>query len=332
VLLVDNRGTTDPRVNLALEEYVFRHKPADDDCLLFYVNAPSIIVGRNQNTIEEIDPDVVAARGARVVRRISGGGAVYHDLGNLCFSFITPYVKGRFNRYDHFTGPVIDVLRGLGVPAQLGGRNDILADGRKISGNAQFATPTRMFSHGTLLVASNLDDVSAALRPKPGKVESKGVKSVRSRVANISEFLPAPITVGELRDRIVARIFDAADPSRAPRLDLTDADWAAVHALAESKYGTWDWNFGENPPCNVQRARRYPAGEIDARIDVQRGRVAAVRLFGDFMGRSDVGELEARFVGLPYERTAFAAALAGVDVRDYFGDVTPDDVLDVLCP
>jgi lipoate-protein ligase A len=241
-------------------------------------------------------------------------------------------VKGRFNRYDHFTGPVIDVLRGLGVPAQLGGRNDILADGRKISGNAQFATPTRMFSHGTLLVASNLDDVSAALRPKPGKVESKGVKSVRSRVANISEFLPAPITVGELRDRIVARIFDAADPSRAPRLDLTYADWAAVHALAESKYGTWDWNFGENPPCNVQRARRYPAGEIDARIDVQRGRVAAVRLFGDFMGRSDVGELEARFVGLPYERTAFAAALAGVDVRDYFGDVTPDDVLDVLCP
>ena len=332
MLFVDNRGITDAYVNLALEEYVFRSKPADEDVLLFYVNAPAIIVGRNQNTIEEIDPDVVAARGIRVVRRVSGGGAVYHDLGNLNFSVMTPEVTGRFNRYDHFTRPVLEVLRDLGVPAELGGRNDIVAGGRKISGNAQFATPTRMFSHGTLLLDSNLDDVTAALRPKPGKVESKGVKSIRSRVANISEFLPAPLAVEELRERIVERIFGTRDRAAIPTVALSDDDWAAVHALVARKYGAWAWNYGENPRCNVQRAQRFAAGEIDVRLDVQQGRIAAARIFGDFIGREDVGALETRLLGLPYERAAVAAALGDVDVTAYFGDVARDDVVDVICP
>jgi lipoate---protein ligase len=332
MLFIDNRGVTDARVNLALEEYVFRHKPTDDDCLLFYVNAPSIIIGRNQNTIEEIDPDIVAARGIHVVRRISGGGAVYHDLGNLNFSFMTPHVMGRFNRYEHFTRPVIDVLRDLGVPAELGGRNDVLAGGRKISGNAQFATPSRMFSHGTLLFNSSLDDVTAALRPKPGKVESKGVKSIRSRVANISEFLHDPLTVDELRERIIERIFGTRHRAHIPTVDVTDDDWAAVHQLVTQKYGTWEWNYGENPACNVQRAQRFPAGEIDVRIDVQQNRIAAIRIFGDFMGREDVGMLETRLVGVSFERAAVAAVLAGVQVADYFGDVSSDQVLDVVCP
>ena len=269
MLFIDNRGITDARVNLALEEYVLRHKPTDEDCLLFYVNAAAIIIGRNQNTIEEINPGVVARRGITVVRRISGGGAVYHDLGNLNFSFITPLVQGRFNRYDYFTKPVIETLESLGVPAELGGRNDILAGGRKISGNAQFATPTRMFSHGTLLFDANLDDVTAALNPKPGKVESKGVKSIRSRVANISEFLAEPMTVDELRERILETIFGTRDRARIPQVELTNADWAAVRELVERKYGAWSLNYGENPDYNVQRARRFPAGEIDARIDVQ---------------------------------------------------------------
>jgi lipoate---protein ligase len=332
MLFVDNRGITDARVNLALEEYVFRHKPADDDVLLFYVNAPSIIIGRNQNTIEEIDARVVAERGIHVVRRVSGGGAVYHDLGNLNFSFMTPEVTGRFSRYDHFTRPVIDALRELGVPAELGGRNDVLAGGRKISGNAQFATPVRMFSHGTLLLDSDLDAVTAALSPRPGKVESKGVKSIRSRVANISEFLAAPLTVDDLRERILGRIFGTTDRARIPTIALDDADWAAVHALVASKYGTWAWNYGENPASNVQRAQRFPAGEIDVRLDVQQGRIAAARIFGDFMGRESVSALEARLVGVPYDRPAVADALAGVDVSAYFGDVSREDVIGVIVP
>ena len=332
MLFVDNRGVTDAYRNLALEEYVFRHKPADEDVLLFYVNAPAIIIGRNQNTVEEINAAVVEARRIRVVRRVSGGGAVYHDLGNLNFSFMTPQVSGRFNRYEHFTRPVVETLRALGVPAELSGRNDILAGGRKISGNAQFARPDRMFSHGTLLLDSDLDEVTAALNPKPGKVESKGVKSIRSRVANISEFVREPITVDELRERILERIFGTRDRARIPSVTLDDADWRAVRELVATKYGTWAWNYGENPPSNVQRARRFPAGEIDARLDVQEGRIAAVRLFGDYMGREDVCQLEERLRGIPYDRASVAAVLEGVNVGDFFGDVGRDDVLELLTP
>ncbi len=330
MLFIDNKGVTDPRVNLALEEYVFRHKPADDDCLLFYVNGPSIIIGRNQNTIEEVNATVVAERGIQVVRRISGGGAVYHDLGNLNFSFLTPRVAGRFNRYDQFTKPVTDVLIDLGVPAELSGRNDILVEGRKISGNAQFARPDRMFSHGTLLLDSGLDELTRALNPKPGKVESKGVKSIRSRVANIAEFLETKISVDDLRELIIEKIFGTRDRSRVPALELTDADWIAVHELVDSKYGTWAWNYGENPESNVQRARRFPVGEIDVRLNVKEGRIASARFFGDYMGRDDVGQLEQLLVGLPYDGPSIASALANVDITAYFGDVTQADVLDVI--
>ncbi|MFI5235483.1 MAG: biotin/lipoate A/B protein ligase family protein, partial [Gemmatimonadales bacterium] len=241
MLFVDNGGSTDAHRNLALEEYILRHRMGEEDLLLFYVNAPAIIIGRNQNTIEEIAAERVAERGIRVVRRISGGGAVYHDLGNLNFSFMTRDVGGRFNRYETFNRPVVEVLQALGVPAEIGGRNDILAGGRKISGNAQFASADRMLSHGTLLLDSNLDDVTAALRPKPGKVESKGVKSVRSRVANISEFLSAPMSVVALRDRILERLFGTRDRAKIPTVLLGAADWEAVEELRAKKYGTWDW-------------------------------------------------------------------------------------------
>jgi lipoate-protein ligase A len=332
MLYVDNGGITDARLNLALEEHVLRNRIEDDDLLLFYVNAPAIIIGRNQNTIEEINADVVSERGIRVVRRVSGGGAVYHDLGNLNFSFMTRDVNARFNRYDLFNRPVVEVLRELGVPAEIGGRNDILADGRKISGNAQFATAGRMFSHGTLLLDSNLDDVTAALRPKAGKIESKGVKSIRSRVANICEFLREPITVDELRDRILERIFGTRDRPSIPSLPLQDADWRAAHELLERRYGNWNWNFGEDPPSNVQRARRFPAGELDVRLDVRQGRIAAARIFGDYMGREDVGTVERRLIGLPYQRSAVTDALGDLTLADYFGEVPRDGVLDLLTP
>ena len=339
MLFVDNLDSTDASRNLALEEYVLRHRMGDDDLLLFYVNAPAIIIGRNQNTIEEIAPDVVAERGIQVVRRVSGGGAVYHDLGNLNFSFMTRDVSGRFNRYDRFNGPVVDVLRDLGVPAEIGGRNDILVEGRKISGNAQFATPDRMFSHGTLLVHSNLDDVTAALRPRPGKVESKGVKSIRSRVANINEFLvqgaeggEPSLGVRELRERILERIFGTRDRSAIPSVQLTDDDWQKVHELRATKYAAWSWNYGENPPSNVQRAQRFPAGELDLRFDVHNNRIAGLRIFGDFMGRRDVAELEARLRGIAYDRDAMLAAIDDEDLSQYFGDVAREDVLGLMLP
>ena len=329
MLFVANRGVTDARRNLALEEYVLRHKPTDEDCLLFYVNAPAVIIGRNQNTVEEIDPATVAERGITVVRRLSGGGAVYHDLGNLNFSFLTPHAPERFNRYDAFLGPVLAVLRDLGVPAELGGRNDVTAGGRKISGNAQFTTLTRMFSHGTLLVDADLDAVAAALRPRPGKVESKGVKSVRSRVANVAEFAPG-LTVGRLRALILERLFGTADPERLPLLPLGDDDWAAVDALVAAKYGNDAWTYGEDPPSDVRRAARTAAGEIDVRLGVAGGRITAARVYGDFQGARDVAEFQGLLLGAEYSRAGVARALDGVDVTAYFGDVPWEEVVAVV--
>src|SRR5574340_219530 len=328
MLYLDNEGVTDPRRNLALEEHVVRHRAGGEEVLLFYVNAPSVIIGRNQNTVEEVNAGFVAQRGIQVVRRISGGGAVYHDLGNLNFSVMAPYARERLNRYDEFTRPVIEVLRELGVPAELGGRNDILAAGRKISGNAQFATPSTMVSHGTLLFDSNLDDVTAALNVRLDKIESKGVKSVRSRVVNIAEFLANPITVEELRGRILERIFGSRTP--AARLTLTEADRAGVDRLVATRYATWDWNYGQSPPFNLQNARRFPGGLVDLRVNVLEGRIADIRFFGDFMGEGDVADLERRLTGLPFERGAIAGALSVPDDLRYFGDTPPGEILELF--
>lgn len=261
MIFIDNEGITKPQINLALEEYALRNFGEHEDYLLFYINEPSIIIGRNQNTLEEINDSYVRENGIHVVRRMSGGGAVYHDLGNLNFSFITKYAKDRLNNFLKFNEPVIKVLKKLGVPAEMSGRNDILADGRKISGNAQFSTSKRMFSHGTLLFNSDLDEVTNALDVKMSKIQSKGHKSVRSRVANIMEFIDKPMTVEQFRQYLLDGLYE--DRDNFETYHLTENEWKKVHELKEEKYGNWDWNFGKSPKFNVQRVRRFPVGEID---------------------------------------------------------------------
>ena len=199
MLFIDNQNITDPRINLAIEEYCLKHLDPEETYLLFYINQPSIIIGKNQNTIEEINTKYVDENGIIVVRRLSGGGAVYHDLGNLNFSFITKDDGNSFHNFKKFTEPVVAALKRLGVDAELSGRNDLMANGRKISGNAQFSTKGRMFSHGTLLFDSEIEHVVSALKVKKDKIESKGIKSIRSRVANISEFLDQKMTTVEFR-------------------------------------------------------------------------------------------------------------------------------------
>lgn len=233
---IDNKGITDPSINLALEEYVLQNFGEKDTYLLFYINKPSIIIGRNQNTIEEINTNYVDDNGIKVVRRLSGGGAVYHDEGNLNFSFITKDDGDSFQDFAKFTKPVVEALNKLGVPAELQGRNDLVADGRKISGNAMFSTKGRMFSHGTLMFDSEIEHVVSALNVKKEKIESKGIKSIRSRVVNISEFLEEKITMNEFKDLILRHIFDVEDVNDVPRYELTDQDWENVHQISRERY------------------------------------------------------------------------------------------------
>jgi len=328
MIFVDNENVTNPALNLALEEYLLRNLLTDEDIFLFYINEPSIIIGRHQNTLEEINLEYVKEHGIHVVRRLSGGGAVYHDLGNLNFSFITQNRPENVNNFRKFTEPVIQVLQEMGVPAGHGGRNDILAGGRKISGNAQYIARDRMVSHGTLLFNTDLSVLSKALNVKPGKIESKGIKSVQSRVANISEFISSPGDTLAFRAELQRGLFAGAE--NIPQYHLTDADRAGARALAAERYERWEWNFGRSPDFNVQRVRRFDSGEVDARIEVENGLIRCIRFYGDFFAQKDTAELEALLTGGRYTLEDVTAAVGSVQVGEYIFGVTNEEFIHFL--
>lgn len=328
MLFIDNKGIIDPRINLAIEEYALKHLDINESYLLFYINKPSIIIGKNQNTIEEVNQDYVEQNDITVVRRLSGGGAVYHDLGNLNFSFITKDDGDSFHNFKKFTEPVVKALGKLGIQAELSGRNDIMAEGKKISGNAMFATRGRMFSHGTLLFNSEMDHIVSALKVKKEKIESKGIKSVRSRVGNIADFLKEPMTIEKFRSFILTNIFEGQ--SEIPEYVLTNEDWEKIHKISEERYQKWDWNYGKSPKFNLQASRRFPVGSIDIRLEVNKGNIENCKIYGDFFGVGDVAELEKKLIGVRYEKEAVSSVLEGIDVQHYFGNVTKDDVLQLI--
>ncbi|WP_099223321.1 lipoate--protein ligase [Listeria costaricensis] len=327
---IDNNNEKDPRINLAVEEFILTELNLDEPVLLFYINQPSIIIGRNQNTVAEINTEYVEKNGVIVVRRLSGGGAVYHDEGNLNFSFITEDDGENFHNFAKFTQPIVEALRKIGVEAELKGRNDLLIDGYKVSGNAQFATKGKMFSHGTLMLDLNLDHVAASLKPRKDKLESKGIKSVRSRVANISQFMDQKMTTEEFRDHLLRFIFDVEDVADVKEYQLTEADWARIHEISAARYANWDWNYGKSPKFNLERSKRFPVGSIDVRLDVEKGVISDIKIFGDFFGIGDVTDIEQKLRGIHYKREDLEKALQDVEIKTYFGNITKEEFLDLL--
>jgi lipoate---protein ligase len=321
--LIDNKGITDPTINLALDEYCVRKLDFENkNYLLFYINEPSIIIGKHQNTIEEINSEYVKKNNIHVVRRVSGGGAVYHDHGNLNFSFLTKYDIKSIHNFKKFTQPVIDTLHDMGINAELSGRNDIIVDGKKISGNAQFSNTKSMLSHGTLLFDSKLEDVVEALNVKVDKIESKGIKSVRSRVANIKDFLKEDITIEEFKERIVKKIFEE-DPSSV--YELSDEDWDKVMNLSGEKYRSWDWNYGRSPEFNMQKVNRFEFGQVDLRLQVKDGIISDIKIFGDFLAHGELKEIEGILLNARYEEHELKRILDQVDMQHYFGPITSMD-------
>jgi len=327
---IDNKGITDPQINLALEEYVLQNFGEEDTYLLFYVNGPSIIVGRNQNSVEEINTEYVDENGIKVVRRLSGGGAVYHDEGNLNFSFITKDDGDSFHNFEKFTRPVVEALNQIGVPAELIGRNDLEVEGRKISGNAMFATKGRMFSHGTLMLDSELEHVVEALNVSKEKIESRGIKSIRSRVANINEFLEEKLTMDEFKELILKHIFDVEDVKDVPTYELTEEDWDNVYKLSEDRYQKWEWNFGKSPSYNLKQSHKFPSGLLDVRLNVKKGVIEECTIFGDFFGVGNVRDIEEKLVGVRHERKALEKALEDIDVPHYLGKITKEEFIKLI--
>ena len=325
---IDNLDNMDATLNLALEEYVLTELDINETYLVFYSMTPTVIVGKNQNTVEEINMDYIEKNNVTVTRRLSGGGAVYNDEGDLSFSFITKDDGDSFHNYRKFTEPVVRALHQMGVNAKLQGRNDLVVDGKKISGNAQFSTRGRMFSHGTLLFDVNLENVAQALNPDAEKYLSKGIKSVRSRVTNIREHLKEDMNIKEFKQTLLRYIFEGE--KEIPEYKLTDKDWQGVKEIAEKRYRDWEWVYGKSPKFNVKHKHRFPSGTVDLRLEVVKGAIEGIAVYGDFFGVGDIQDVEQLLTGTRYDRDAMAEVLDKIDVGKYFGKITKEDLLGIM--
>ena len=297
--LIDNHDTHDPRLNLALEEHCLRSPAHSRDYLLLYINEPAVIVGRHQNVLEEIDHRYVSDKGIHVVRRISGGGAVYHDFGNLNFSFIGPYNRFSLKNIGRCLAPLLGALHKMGVRAELNAMNDIVINDRKISGNAQFSNTHRIVVHGTLLFDTDLEALHQVLKSTSDHITSRARKSIRSPVANISDYLTRPVDMAGFRQRLLAAVASAAGP--VEKRTLSDRDWDAVYRLAEDKYNRWQWNWGKSPSFQVRKAGRFGSRRLSTRIDVTKGRIAAINMDTDIAANGILEKLQGRLIGLRYD-------------------------------
>ena len=314
-----------PYYNLAFEEYVLYHR-TEGDYLLLWQNDNTIVVGQNQNTEAEINRAFVEEHQINVVRRGTGGGAVYHDLGNLNYSFITD-VGDEGVSFRRFTEPVVAALRSLGLNAEASGRNDILVEGRKVSGTAQRRHEERVLHHGTLLFDADPAMVSGALRVDPEKFRSKSTKSVRTRIGNIRDFLPVDMDMPAFWTYLKTAL--SGGGLLLP--DALDADeLAAVERLKAEKYDTWQWNYGRSPKFDVSHKRYWDGGCLEVVLSVAGGIITDIRFFGDFLSLRSLDGLLERLKGTSYRPDAVGAVLADIPLADYFGTITADEVLAVI--
>ena len=319
--------STNPYFNLALDEYAMRHIDVDEDFFFLWRNEPAVIIGKNQNTVEEINQKFIDEKGIKVARRVSGGGAVYHDLGNLNFTFVIGVDDPGKVNYKKYVQPIIDALAEMGIEAEASGRNDILIDGLKISGNAQRMANGKLMHHGTLLFDVDIEDLVQALNVDPDKITSKGVKSVRSRVTNIKEHLPEGTTIFDFWDALQ---YYLSDKGRSEEIVLSDEEIAKIEYEAYNRFGTWDWIYGESPEFNLKNNKRFPGGNVEVLIDADEGKIKNVRFMGDYLGLEDVAHVENRLRGVRFKRDDVEAILSTIDLRTYFGSITKEELLSVI--
>ena len=318
--------STDPARNLATEEYLLKHTTGN--IFMLWRNEPSIIVGRNQNTLAEINLDYVNEHSIKVIRRLTGGGAVFHDLGNLNYTFIEENSTEKFGDYEIFSRPIIATLKSLGVNAELKGRNDLCIDSLKFSGNAQVAWHNRVMHHGTLLFSANVSNMSDALKVNELKIKSKGIKSVRSHVTNISDHLKTPMTVTQFRDEIAKAVTTTFDDCQV--LPLTDEENAFIDKLVEDKYGTWEWNFGYNKKYSFFKEVRFNCGLLQVNMNIDNNIITDIRIEGDYFGRCEVEDFENFMKGTPYNPEAVRAHIDEINIDDYFSGTDTQQFLTAM--
>ena len=315
---------TDACRNMAFDEYVLERLPLDEPVFYLWRNAPSVIIGLNQSAYAEVNLPYLESRGIALARRVTGGGAVYHDLQNLNYSIVgrSRDLNADYPEYLHF---MVNALRRMGVPAELSGRNDIMVDGRKCSGYAKRVWKDRLMVHGTLMFDVDLSVLQDVLSVPGSKMAASGVASVRSKVANLKDYLPAFKDVLALKDAL-HRILAGPDEE----VILTDSQQAEIERMAEEKFRSWDWLYGRSPEAQFRASRKFSCGTVEVNWSVRHGLLEDVRFGGDFLGNLPASELAARLDGIRFEPESILAALKEAGVRDYFDGLMPDDLAAVL--
>ncbi len=325
MLCISHPGT-DPYFNLAAEEHILKNLSAD--CFMLWRNDKTIVVGKHQNTLAEINMDYVRKNHISVARRLSGGGAVFHDLGNLNFTFIINGTEGKLVDFKKFTLPVLEVLRKLSVDAEFTGKNNLTIKGRKISGNAEHIYKKRVLHHGTLLFSSEMDDLSLALRVNPLKYRSKAVKSIRSRVTNIKEHLKARIDVMQFRDMILGHIMNKYPDTVS--YEFSSEDLISINKLRDDKYLTWEWNFGYSPKYDLERSFVTKAGLVQVSLNVSGGIIRKAKISGDLSDNPGISVLEVLLEGSRHEETELQRRLDTIPLSKYFPDISDGEFISGL--
>lgn len=320
--------SNDPYFNLALEEYAFTNLKEHDKIFILWINSPTVVVGKFQNTIAEINLKYIEDKGVNVVRRNSGGGAVYHDLGNLNYTIISTEKSGHEFNFEKFSRPVVDLLATLDVKAQVTGRNDISIDGKKICGNAQYIRKNRILHHGCILFDVDLEHLQEALRVSADKIESKGLKSVRSRVDNISYHLKESFDNKEFKNKLLAHMLQ--ENKDMVEYVLSEEELEKIKKIRDEKFKKWDWNFGKSPEFTISKSNRFPAGKIECFLNVKDGIIEDARFFGDFFSNMDIEDISQKLIGVQYEKNAISAALPKEEMKDYFPNFEYEEVISCI--
>lgn len=316
---------TDPYFNLACEEYLL--KSFDEEFFMLWRNSPCVVIGKNQNALSEINREYVKENNITIVRRLSGGGAVFHDLGNINFTFISSK-KDSFNDFKRFTMPIIDALNNLGINAEFSGRNDLTIDDKKFSGNAQYCYKDRVLHHGTLLFSSNVSDISKSLKVNEKKFEGKAVKSVKSRVTNISSHLKSKMEVTEFIEFLMNYVLNSMDNSKSYQLTFDNIN--KIEKLKSEKYSTYEWNFGTSPKYSFRNEMKYDGGLIEFNCNVEKGFIKEAKFFGDFFGRFDVSDVEKALIGIIYTEDDLRSTLLKLNLDNYFYNISADDLIKLM--
>lgn len=328
VIYIEN-NSVNPYFNLACEEYCLENLDFNDDIIILWRNDNSVIIGKNQNAFEEINSDFVKAHGIKVARRLTGGGAVYHDLGNLNYSFILKIDRAETLDYKAFAVPVVKALEKMGITAEISGRNDIIIEGKKISGTAQYICKNKLLYHGTLIFDSDMNVLSNALNVRSDKIQSKSLKSVKSRVTNIKGYLKQDIDILDFKKLILKYLFEGKE---FKEYSLTKHDIECICKLEREKFATWEWNYGASPKCNFKNYMRFGGGGIEINLNIKGGLIEYCKIYGDFLAVKSLDEFEAGLVGQRYIKEDISSFLAGMDIAPMFGTITKEEILACIFP